>query len=380
MSMYQIEDFVENAIRSVATSDLTKQQKRNLIHALFDMESYGDSGFTNLRTINEMIQCGYSFTFDAKEMYNYKENPDLYDKNKNCYEHGDVYYDHESEKFCVDSGSKAWEEMVKIGAITGDGAIPLEIISHIDAFKLLKPLLGKMDKYDKDGFYTLILLTGVFDDMTEDDCLFIFGKTKEKAEAMLYDEEDDDDTEDAPQREPLTFSILGQACKFSIQTQTADNGDILLKGFDSEEVYIKAFETKVPFKVTITLAMDFIVVTASIRKTLEEGAGADNNSVDNYILKFINNFPLENFIEHINDSLSFTSVPKYIDTIASQYSVTRNIKTDAQSQATKMWCEYSFSNTNTQCDVFIDIEAKNKAFAFTLKLKNGSEITPKNIG
>lgn len=379
MSMHQIEDFIENAVRSVAASDLDKQQKRNLIHTLFDMESYGDCGFTNLRTIKEMIDCSYSFAFDAKEMYDYKENPDLYDENKNCYEQGDAYYDPESGKFCVDCGSKAWEEMIKIGAIKADGAIPVKILSHIDAFKQLKTVMGDMNKYDKEGFYTLILLTGAFDDMSEEDCQFIFGKTKEKAEAVLYDEEDDDEVEDTNPREPMTYSIMGQKCSFNLQTYTADSGDIMLKGFNSDNFTVNAFGATVPFTITIALAKDFPIVNNAMRKTIEDGAKGDNKAVDDYISRFIANFPLENFIEHINSSLSFMSVPEYVDTIALQYTITNNIKTDIQSKVTKMRCEYTFSSISTQCDIFVDIEAKNKSFAFTLKLKSGSEIIPKNI-
>ncbi|MDR3167298.1 MAG: hypothetical protein LBT93_05090, partial [Treponema sp.] len=60
MSMHELEDTVESFIRIIANSSVPVLKKRTLIHKMFEIESYGDCGFTNSRTIDEMVACKYS--------------------------------------------------------------------------------------------------------------------------------------------------------------------------------------------------------------------------------------------------------------------------------------------------------------------------------
>ena len=57
MSMHEIEDYIEEAVRVVSRSDIPVSEKRNLIYSLFKLEEYGDCGFTNRRTLKEMMAC-----------------------------------------------------------------------------------------------------------------------------------------------------------------------------------------------------------------------------------------------------------------------------------------------------------------------------------
>ena len=54
-------------------------EKRSMIYSLLRLEEYGDCGFTNLRTLKEMMDCQYTFVFDKTEMYEYKANRGYYD-------------------------------------------------------------------------------------------------------------------------------------------------------------------------------------------------------------------------------------------------------------------------------------------------------------
>ena len=60
MSMHEIEDYIEEAIRVVSRSDMPVSEKRSMIYSLLRLEEYGDCGFTNLRTLKEMMDYQYN--------------------------------------------------------------------------------------------------------------------------------------------------------------------------------------------------------------------------------------------------------------------------------------------------------------------------------
>ena len=145
MSMHEIEDYIEEAIRVVSRSDMPVSEKRSMIYSLLRLEEYGDCGFTNLRTLKEMMDCQYTFVFDKTEMYDYKANRGYYDdlsKKGGCSQ-GAPYtlvardavtneWVKHGDKVCIDSGSDAWRGMVAAGAIAGEGAAPVERLENLD--------------------------------------------------------------------------------------------------------------------------------------------------------------------------------------------------------------------------------------------------------
>ena len=150
MSMHEVEAFTEYCVNKIAKTDLlTIRRKRSLIKKSYEFQSYGDCGFTQLRTIDEMVECKYSFLFKKDEMYDYNEEKEFYDKlNDYLYTDGSVYA-YWSEEFpkkngmvCVDSGTEAWKEMVSRGYIQGEGAEELEEISFIEALKEFSKILN----------------------------------------------------------------------------------------------------------------------------------------------------------------------------------------------------------------------------------------------
>lgn len=130
MSMHEIEDYIEEAIRVVSRSDMPVSEKRSMIYSLLRLEEYGDCGFTNLRTLKEMMDCQYTFVFDKTEMYDYEANRGYYDdlsKKGGCSQ-GAPYtlvardavtneWVKHGDKVCIDSGSDAWRGMVAAGAL-----------------------------------------------------------------------------------------------------------------------------------------------------------------------------------------------------------------------------------------------------------------------
>lgn len=379
MSMYQIEDFIESAVRTIAMSGLDKQEKRNLIYTLFEMEEHGDCGFTNLRTISEMVECSYSFAFDAKDMYDYTENPDRYNLEQYCYSEGDVYYDPQTDKFCVDSGSRAWEEMVKIGAIAGEGANPVDLLPYIEVLKQLKLLMGTMDRYTLEGYQTLMLLTGAFDEMTDEDCQAVFGTDKEGAEELLEADDEPLISENVDDRTKACL-ILGHACKFTPEVITSANGDVLLKGFNSEVCVLGILNTKIPFTATIQPNFDYTILSSGAKQMFGTDGEVDDIAMNMSISQFCDAFPLDSFVGEINHALLFTKDPSFMDTFMSHYMAVRNISADTQIEISRMWCEYTISQTGSLCDIYIQIKAENDAFSFDLRLRSGCDITREEYG
>ncbi len=181
MAMHEMEGFVEETIIIIAGLEIPILDKRNLIHTLFDMEGYGDCGFTNLRTINEMIECQYTFIFEPNEMFDYESRKEFYDNSNEMTFEEDLLYRYNG-KICVDSGSNAWKGMVTAGKITGEGAKPVTILPFIDVIRKVRPLLDGYDDYILEGLSITALLTGVADELNDEEFEYIMGMTKEEYE------------------------------------------------------------------------------------------------------------------------------------------------------------------------------------------------------
>jgi hypothetical protein len=247
MSMHDLEDVTELFVKEIANSDLPTLKKRTLIYKVFEFRDHGDCGFTNLRTINEMVGCKYSFLFKKDEMYDYNERKEFYDafKNNSYREDGDVYIYWNGDAYdesivCVDTNTKGWEGMVTQGLISGEGSEKILEMNFIDALKEISIVLKKynvdslsklfseeelkkiksmnideqtekmtseqieniskvlkpetIEKYMEleqeyifimNGLYLCAVLTGIDDEMTENDFHQVFGTDKETLENML---------------------------------------------------------------------------------------------------------------------------------------------------------------------------------------------------
>ena len=195
VSMHEIEDYIEEAIRVVSRSDMPVSEKRSMIYSLLRLEEYGDCGFTNLRTLKEMMDCQYTFVFDKTEMYDYEANRGYYDdlsKKGGCSQ-GAPYtlvardavtneWVKHGDKVCIDSGSDAWRGMVAAGAIAGEGAAPVERLENLDVLRKVKKLWGPMDDYFMQAHGGLFLLSGAIDDLPEEEFPEHFGMTKQDFE------------------------------------------------------------------------------------------------------------------------------------------------------------------------------------------------------
>lgn len=195
MSMHVIEDYIEEAVRAVSHSDMPVSQKRNMIFSLFRLEEYGDCGFTNLRTLPEMVACQYTFVFDKTRMFDYEARREYYDAlcDQGGSSQGDPYtpfirnpltgdWTPLPDKVCVDSGSETWRGMVAVGAITGEGAKPVERLDDLEVLRKTKKLLGRLNAYLMQAHGVLFLLSGAIDRLPEEEFPEHFGMTKQTFE------------------------------------------------------------------------------------------------------------------------------------------------------------------------------------------------------
>lgn len=180
MSMYQIEDFVEKSIAHDAQSTLTQQEKRNLIHTLFEMQTYGDCGFTHLRSISALIDAQYTFVFSEDVFHDYQKKFNLNVSAERCYGMGDVYFDQSARNYCIDSGSDAWGKLVAAKVITGEGASEVKILPFVQTMKQVKQLFGEVGPYMRECFLFVAFVVCGLDDIAEADCFELFGATKQE--------------------------------------------------------------------------------------------------------------------------------------------------------------------------------------------------------
>ena len=174
MSMHEIEDYIEEAIRVVSRSDMPVSEKRSMIYSLLRLEEYGDCGFTNLRTLKEMMDCQYTFVFDKTEMYDFEANRGYYDdlsKKGGC---------SQGAPYTLVARDAVTHEWVK--AIAGEGAAPVERLENLDVLRKVKKLWGPMDDYFMQAHGGLFLLSGAIDDLPEEEFPEHFGMTKQDFE------------------------------------------------------------------------------------------------------------------------------------------------------------------------------------------------------
>ena len=162
MSTHEIEEFVEWGVISVANSHYPIQEKRNLIHSLYEVESYGDCGFTMRRTVKQRVDCFYTVKIEKSQLPDYSDKKDFYDAewDGGPHETGGAYLDTDGS-VCIDSGTPVWGIMVEKGLITGEAARPVSLVKTSTTIKKALRVMPKMDEYLREGYLMANAVTGV---------------------------------------------------------------------------------------------------------------------------------------------------------------------------------------------------------------------------
>jgi ankyrin repeat protein len=139
MSMHEIEDVVEASIRTLAENkgehglDL-----RAAFQTLYDFQDLHDTGFTNFRVMDLLLEAGYTHRFPIDQHPEYQRHRDYFDAlddfefiHLNPDEPWDretnpsASYYNEGHCYC-DRASPLWDRLVENGIITGENALQLE--------------------------------------------------------------------------------------------------------------------------------------------------------------------------------------------------------------------------------------------------------------
>lgn len=120
MSMYEVEDLIENTIHLIDKTDFSPDKKRNFIWNLYELQGEFDCSFTHFRVMNILKKYNYVQDFKLTEFPIYSEYPEFFDKlkeksfewiNQNPNESlsgknpSVAYWDKKSLKIYVDFGS-----------------------------------------------------------------------------------------------------------------------------------------------------------------------------------------------------------------------------------------------------------------------------------
>ncbi len=178
MSMHEIEDLVEESVRILAVrSDL---DLRSLYWQLYDYQNHWDTGFTNFRVMDLLLQARYTYRFDLNQHPDYTQYRDYFDgltgfdavREKPIEPYGQPVLEREKGwvvpnpmagyarppyLYC-DVGSPLWARFVKLGVLSNGDAIPpdagLNIVDAALAVMRLAELGG--DVVAIYGWYALL--------------------------------------------------------------------------------------------------------------------------------------------------------------------------------------------------------------------------------
>ena len=374
MSMHQMEAFIEEAVRVTAHSGLPVGMKRSMICTLFEIESYGDCGFTNLRTINEMVQCQYTSLFDAEEMYDYKEHPEYYKDDDYTGPDG-VYYDREQKKYCVDSGSKAWEIMVQNGMITGDAAEPVELMPFVKVFQAVHALMEGMDPYTKDGFHCAVLLSGAFEAMTDEESLEILGKTREDFEDFLENGGEEDQEPEAAHPQAKVYDFWGSPVSFVPDYTIDEESRFVLSGFKSAEgVKVNIFGDELPFSLEIKPFGSS--TTIDVFKVMAEMSLSDYGEVLEHIKSNCANYPAFDVL--VNNVFAYLQPlredPGFIPSSILSYKGFRKMDDAVEIKPVSVHAVAKIESLCVTTEIFIKMLAENQ-FSYDIHYEYKFEVT-----
>ena len=154
MSMHEIEDLVESSVRILAArSDL---DLRSLYWQLYEYQNHWDTGFTNFRVMDLLLQARYTYRFELNQHPDYAQYRDYFDglsgfdfvrvnptepSGKAVFDRAKGWvspnpvagYAQPPFLYC-DLGSPLWVRFVELGVLTGADAVPPDVnLSLIDA-------------------------------------------------------------------------------------------------------------------------------------------------------------------------------------------------------------------------------------------------------
>lgn len=133
MSMNELEDLVEMAVKRLARSGLSRQRLRSLYFNLFELEARFDTSFTHFRTMDELLAARYVYclapaehpSFDAHRPYFEGLSAFCFIDPDGSEQGHDGGYFKPPYLYC-DAGSALWRRLVELGRLGGSDARPPE--------------------------------------------------------------------------------------------------------------------------------------------------------------------------------------------------------------------------------------------------------------
>lgn len=136
MSMHDIEGVVEASVYCIDKSSLSLEKKRDLLYNLYKFQADYDTGYTNFRVKDILLQNHYMFALPVRFHTDYNEKKEEFDKYASE-KHSEwltndslLEWDEDSQTslFYFDAGSDTWKKLVENGTLTGEQALPVNDI------------------------------------------------------------------------------------------------------------------------------------------------------------------------------------------------------------------------------------------------------------
>ena len=132
MSQHEFEELVELSVRELATSGRPQQELRSLYWNLFEYEGLFDTGFTQFRTISDLVAARFVYKLALDEHPDFFQHRDYFTKLKSVEaktvtfievpgKDADGGYYKLPHLYCA-AGSALWQRLVELGRLTGPDA------------------------------------------------------------------------------------------------------------------------------------------------------------------------------------------------------------------------------------------------------------------
>lgn len=161
MSMHEMEDFAEYAVKVIRKSSHDNIQKCSIIKMIYELEENGDCSFTKLRNIKDLVACGYTVCIKRSAL------PARIPK--------DVYEYKKEACWCVDYGSETWNQCVEKGIVQN---FALKKLNVMETFKLILACVDEdFDGYLQEGALQTAFLANLMGQLSDGDFQKLFAKT-----------------------------------------------------------------------------------------------------------------------------------------------------------------------------------------------------------
>lgn len=165
--MYEIENLVEESVKTLATTPCAPAEATNLCFNLYQLQEQFDCGYTLLRVRDELEQLGYLYPLQPDQLPEPERSEALQLLQPGGFLADGTYVDHQTGTCILTAGSQLWQKLQAQGLLPQAAAArageTLRPLSPLELAEAIVPLASELaDKGDLTGSYALGLWYALF--------------------------------------------------------------------------------------------------------------------------------------------------------------------------------------------------------------------------